>query len=185
MGKRFERIEPAHREFILAQRIFFNASAAPEGRVNVSPRDAASLRLPGDDSAVYLDVTGSGNETAAHLRVNPRLTLMFCSFSGAPMVLRLYGRGRIIARGSSEYAVLLAREFSGVETPGARQMVWLDIEMVQTSCGYNVPLFDFVGERETLLRWAEKKGPEGLEQYWREKNMVSIDGLPTGMFGAD
>lgn len=185
MGKRFERIEPAHREFILAQKIFFNASAAPDGRVNVSARDAASLRLLGDDSAVYLDVTGSGNETAAHLRVSPRLTLMFCAFSGAPMVLRLYGRGRIIARNSGEYAALLAREFGGVETPGARQMVWLGVELVQTSCGYNVPLFDYAGERETLRRWAEKKGPEGLEQYWREKNMVSIDGMPTGMFSTD
>lgn len=185
MGKRFERMEPAHREFVLAQKIFFNASAAPEGRVNVSARDAGSLRLLGDDSVVYLDVTGSGNETAAHLRVNPRLTLMFCAFAGAPMVLRLYGRGRIVARGSSEYSALLAQEFGGVETPGARQMVRLDVEMVQTSCGYNVPLFDFVGERETLRRWAEKKGTDGLEQYWREKNMVSIDGLPTGMLAAD
>lgn len=181
MGKRFERIEPAHCEFILTQRIFFNASAAQVGRVNVSPRDASSLRVLDANSVCYLDVTGSGNETAAHLRLNPRLTLMFCAFAGAPMVLRLYGRGRIVVRGSDEYQALLAREFDGIETPGARQMVWLDVELVQTSCGYNVPLFDFVSERETLRRWAENKGPEGLEQYWREKNIVSIDGLPTGM----
>lgn len=181
MGKRFEQIEPAHREFILTQKIFFNASAAPEGRVNVSARDVASLRLLDASTVVYLDVTGSGNETAAHLRLHPRLTLMFCAFTGAPMVLRLYGRARIIPRCTEEYRSLLTEQFGGIETPGARQMVRLEVEMVQTSCGYNVPLFDYAGERDTLRRWALAKGPEGLEQYWREKNMVSIDGLPTGM----
>ncbi len=124
MGKQFERIEPAHREFIEKQRIFFNASATAEGRVNVSPRDVASLRVLDANGVVYLDQTGSGNETAAHLRENGhadgRLTLMFCAFEGAPLVLRLYGRGRILRRGSSEYAAMLAAEFGGVETPGAR-----------------------------------------------------------------
>lgn len=183
MGKRFEQMDAGHREFILAQHIFFNASATAEGRVNVSPRDVASLRVLDERTVVYLDLTGSGNETAAHLRVNRRLTLMFCAFAGAPRVLRLYGQGRIIARDSEEYAALLVAEFGAVETPGARQMVRLDVEMVQTSCGYNVPLFDYVSERDTLRRWAESKGPEGLDQYWREKNRFSIDGLPTGIAG--
>ncbi|MBN9617764.1 MAG: pyridoxamine 5'-phosphate oxidase [Acidobacteriales bacterium 59-55] len=186
MGKQFERIEPAHREFIEKQRIFFNASATAEGRVNVSPRDVASLRVLDTNGVVYLDQTGSGNETAAHLRengqVDGRLTLMFCAFEGAPMVLRLYGRGRIVSRGSSEYAAMLTSEFGGVETPGARQMVLLKVESVQTSCGYGVPLFEYVGERTTLTRWAESKGESGLEEYWRQKNMYSIDGLPTGLF---
>ncbi|GGA79940.1 pyridoxamine 5'-phosphate oxidase [Edaphobacter acidisoli] len=185
MGKRFERIEPAHREFILTQRVFFNASAALEGRVNVSPRDVASLRVLDEYRVVYLDLTGSGNETAAHLRVSPRLTLMFCAFTGAPMVLRLYGHGRTIAHHSREYAELLASAFGGSETPGARQMVMLDVEMVQTSCGYNVPFFDYTGERETLRRWAENKGQDGLKQYWREKNTASIDGFPTGILEED
>lgn len=186
MGKQFERIEPAHREFIERQRIFFNASATAEGRVNVSPRDVASLRVLDANRVVYLDQTGSGNETAAHLRengqANGRLTLMFCAFEGAPLVLRLYGRGRIVSRGSAEYAAMLASQFGGVETPGARQMVLLKVESVQTSCGYGVPLFEYVGERTTLIRWAESKGESGLEEYWRQKNVQSIDGLPTGLF---
>ncbi len=179
MGRRFEQIQPAHREFILAQKIFFNASAAPGGRVNVSPRDVASLRLLDANTVIYLDLTGSGNETAAHLRLDPRLTLMFCAFTGAPMILRLYGHGRVIARQTEQYRSLLAEQFGGVETPGARQMLKMHVEMVQTSCGYNVPLFDYAGERDTLRRWAEAKGQAGLELYWREKNAVSIDGLPT------
>lgn len=182
MGKQFEQIETMHREFIEKQRIFFNASATVEGRVNVSPRDAAALRVLNANNVVYLDKTGSGNETAAHLRVDGRLTLMFCAFEGAPMVLRLYGRGRILRRSGTEYAAMLASEFGNVEPPGARQMVMLKVESVQTSCGYGVPLFDYVGERTTLTRWAEAKGEKGLEDYWREKNLRSIDGLTTGLF---
>jgi hypothetical protein len=185
MGKQFERIEPGHREFIERQRIFFNASATAEGRANVSPRDLASLRVLDANSVVYLDQTGSGNETAAHLRVDGRLTLMFCAFEGAPMVLRLYGRGQILRRDSPEYAAMLTSEFANVETPGARQMVLLRVESVQTSCGYGVPLFEYVGERTTLTRWAEAKGEKGLEEYWHLKNERSIDGLPTGLFEED
>lgn len=99
MAKFFNRIEPAHSEFVAAQKIFFNASAAAEGRVNVSPRDGKSLRVVDDHTVLYLDLTGSGNETAAHLRANGRLTLMFCSFEGAPLILRLYGTGRVVRRG--------------------------------------------------------------------------------------
>lgn len=181
MGKFFDRIEPVHRDFIAMQRVFFNASAAPEGRVNVSPRDAKSLRLLDDHTALCLDLTGSGNETAAHLRANGRLTLMFCSFEGAPLILRLYGTARVVRRGSDEYTELLAAHFGDAETVGARQMILLNVDLVQTSCGFNVPLFDYVGERDTLVRGAEKKGPEGLQAYWREKNARSIDGLPTGL----
>jgi hypothetical protein len=181
MGKQFERIEPAHRDFIEKQRIFFNASATAEGRVNVSPRDGAALRVLNANHLIYLDKTGSGNETAAHLLADGRLTLMFCAFEGAPMVLRLYGHGRTLRRGSAEYAALLASEFNGAEPPGARQMVLLQVETVMTSCGYGVPLFEYVGERTQLTRWAESKGEEGLEDYWRQKNLKSIDGLPTGL----
>lgn len=181
MSKLFSNIEPAHLEFISRQHIFFTASAAPTGRVNVSPKDAAALRVLGSNRVVYLDVTGSGNETAAHLRLQNRLTIMFCAFEGAPLVLRLYGRGRVLARGSAEYADLLRTEFSGEERPGARQMILLDVESVQTSCGYGVPLFDYVAERETLTRWAAAKGTDGLREYWRAKNTASIDGFPTGL----
>lgn len=181
MAKQFPRIEESHRSFIELQSIFFNASAAAEGRVNVSPRDRKSLRVLDDRTVVYLDLTGSGNESAAHLRCNGRLTLMFCSFEGPPLILRLYGTGRLIRRGSDEYAALLLAHYDNTEPPGARQMISLHVEMVQTSCGYNVPLLGYKGERDTLIRWAESKGPEGLETYWREKNQLSIDGFPSGL----
>jgi len=135
----------------------------------------------GPDRVVYLDQTGSGNETAAHIRAAGRLTLMFCAFEGAPMTLRLYGQGRVVRRASAEYRELLSAEFGGVEPPGARQIVVLEVDRVQTSCGYSVPKFEYAGERTTLLRWAEGKGEAGLEEFRRVKNTVSIDGLPTGI----
>ena len=184
MSKFFPVIEPEIRKFIERQHIFFNASAAAEGRVNVSPRDGKSLRILDERTVVWLDLTGSGNETAAHLRASGRLTLMFCSFDGAPLILRLYGKGRTVHRGSEEYAALLAAHFDNAEPPGARQMTRLDVDLVQTSCGFNVPRYDYTGERDTLVRWAEKTGPDGVEAYQREKNARSIDGLPTGLLEA-
>jgi hypothetical protein len=181
LGKQFQELAAPHIAFIQRQKIFFNASAAAHGRVNVSPRDVRSLRIPDANTAFYLDLTGSGNETAAHMLADGRLTLMFCSFEGPPMILRLYGQGRVIPRGCPEYTSLLEGYFGGSETPGARQMIHLAIELVQTSCGYNVPLFDYAGDRDTLLRWAQAKGSEGLERYWQEKNTRSIDGLATGL----
>ena len=182
MAKQYPALDESHRAFIRRQRLFFVASAAADAHVNVSPRGTDTLRIMGASIALYLDRTGSGNETAAHLRADGRLTLMFCAFDGPPMILRLYGRGRVIARRSRAYADLLTQVFAGQEPPGARQMVMQDIDLVQTSCGFGVPLFDFVGERPTLDRWAESKGEAGLEAYRREKNVRSIDGLPTGLF---
>jgi DNA repair exonuclease SbcCD nuclease subunit len=181
MGKQFQSIEPTHRDFIERQHIFFNASAAPEGRVNVSPRDVAALRILDPNTVVYLDRTGSGNETAAHLLLNDRLTLMFCAFEDSPMILRLYGHARIISRRSPEYDTLLAAHFDNAEFPGSRQMLMLHVDLVQTSCGMNVPFFDYVGERDQLDRWAEVKGEAALEDYRRQKNTRSIDGYPTGL----
>lgn len=174
-------MENAHRDFIERQHIFFNASAAAEGHVNLSPRDRKSLRILDDHTVLYLDLTGSGNETAAHLRANGRLTLMFCAFEGPPLILRLYGTGRVIRRGSDEYAALLQTHYVDDEPLGARQMILLNVELVQTSCGYNVLLYDYKAERDTLIRWSQAKGEEGLEAYWREKNRQSIDGFPTGL----
>jgi hypothetical protein len=182
MAKFFAAIDDRLREFIERQHIFFNASACAEGRVNLSPRDGAALRVVDANTVVYLDRTGSGNETAAHLKANGRLTLMFCAFEGPPLILRLYGRGRVVARGTEEYEALLAELFAGTEPLGVRQMVRLAVETVQTSCGYGVPLYEFQAERDQLTRWAEHKGEAGLEAYRREKNAVSIDGLDTGMF---
>ncbi|MDQ2832725.1 MAG: pyridoxamine 5'-phosphate oxidase family protein [Acidobacteriota bacterium] len=181
MAKQFARIEPPHLDFIQRQHIFFNASAAPQGRVNVSPRDGASLRVLDPHTVLYLDRTGSGNETAAHLLLSDRLTLMFCAFEGAPQILRLYGHARILPRHSPEYDALLATHFNNTEIPGTRQMLLLHVDLVQTSCGYNVPLYDYAGERDQLTRWAEVKGEAALEDYRREKNTRSIDGFPTGL----
>lgn len=181
MAKTFDSIDDRLGEFIRRQRIFFTASAAAKGRVNVSPKDGASLRILNGRRAAYLDQTGSGNETAAHVLANGRLTLMFCALEGAPMILRLYGTAKVLARHSEEYSELLNSAFGGIEPPGARQIVVLDVDRVQTSCGYGVPLFDYAGERDTLRRWAQSKGDEGLKEYRKQKNVVSIDGFPTGL----
>jgi Pyridoxamine 5'-phosphate oxidase len=182
MAKQYSKLELSHRDFILRQHIFFTASAAETGRVNMSPRSTQAFKVLDENAAVYLDRTGSGNETAAHLRANGRMTIMFCAVEGPPMILRLYGRGRVIRRESAEYAEILASEFQGKEPLGARQMVRLDFDFVQTSCGYGVPLFKNIGERESLDHWAEAKGADGIAAYRREKNVCSIDGFPTGLF---
>lgn len=181
MAKMFSGIEPPLREFIERQHIFFTASATAGSRINLSPKGSDSLRVIGPNLVAYLDQTGSGNEAAAHLRADGRLTIMFCAFEGAPMILRLYGRGRSLPQGTDEYAKLLATAFGGDEPPGARQIVVLDVELVQTSCGYSVPLYDYKQERLVLKNWALRKGKNGIRDYWREKNTASIDGLPTGM----
>ncbi len=182
MAKQFARIEPAHQSFIERQRLFFTGTAAQDGRVNVSPKGLDSLRVLGPDRVAYLDLTGSGNEAAAHLRASGRMTLMFCAFEGPPLILRLYGRGRALARGTGEYAELLPRW--APEPLGARQIVLLEVDLVQTSCGFGVPLFGYQGERPSLQRWAESKGEEGLAAYRRRNNARSIDGLPTGIEAA-
>jgi hypothetical protein len=162
----FSRIEPVLQEFIERQRIFFTGSATADSRVNVSPKGSDSFRVIGPNAVAYLDQTGSGNEAAAHLRADGRLTIMFCAFEGPPMILRLYGRGRSLPQGSDEYEELLATAFGGDEPPGARQIVLLDVE---------------AEDRQTLKNWAARKGRAGIREYWREKNTASIDGLPTGM----
>lgn len=182
MAKQFPALESHHHRFIAAQHMFFTASAAPTGHVNVSPRSTDMFRVLGDNAALYLDRTGSGNETAAHLKADSRLTIMFCAVEGPPLIMRLYGQGRVIHRASDEYQHLLAALFDGNAPLGARQMVRLDFDLVQTSCGYGVPLFDYKDERPQMDDWARAKGVDGIEAYWREKNQVSLDGFPTGLF---
>lgn len=183
MARQFNDINDVQRGFIAKQKIFFTGSATADSRVNISPRPTDLFRVLTPNRVLYLDLTGSGSETAAHMLADGRMTIMFCSFEGPPNILRLYGRGRIVRRGSAEYADLLAAHFDGEERLGARQMVIEDIDLVQTSCGYGVPLFDYVDERPTMQRWAEaKEKAEGLDAYRREKNSFSIDGLPTGLF---
>jgi hypothetical protein len=181
MSKMFSQIEPALREFIERQHIFFTASATANSRINLSPKGSDSFRVLRPNQVAYLDQTGSGNEAAAHLRADGRLTIMFCAFEGAPMILRLYGHGRSLPQSSDEYQRLVASAFDGHEPPGARQIVVLDVELVQTSCGYSVPLYDYKEERLVLQNWASRKGNDGIREYWRERNAASIDGLPTGM----
>ncbi len=183
MATQYKQLDDKLTGFIERQKMFFTASAAAEGHINLSPKGMDTLRVLSPNSVAYLDLTGSGNETAAHNRADGRLTMMFCAFSGPPNILRLYGRSRIVRRGSEEYSALLDTHFGGEEIVGARQIVVLDFDLVQTSCGYAVPRYDFVEDRDTLVRWAEaREEKSGLEAYRRQKNAVSLDGLPTGMF---
>lgn len=180
MAKQFPSMDEKHRSFILAQRIFFTGSCAAGARTNISPRPTEHFHILGSNEVAYLDLTGSGSETAAHVKADGSLTIMFCAFEGPPQILRLYGKGRIAFRGSPDYRAFLDRFYGGDEPLGGRQITFLDIDLVQTSCGYGVPFFDHAGERPVLGRWAEAKGEEGLRAYRAEKNLSSIDGLPTG-----
>jgi len=176
MGKIFESITPDLQAFIEAQPLFFVATAplSNEGHVNLSPKGLDCLRVLSPRRVAYIDLTGSGNETAAQLTENGRITFMFCAFAGAPRILRLYGTGAVVLPESPQWTELVGH-FSVY--PGARQLITAEITRVQTSCGYGVPLMDFVRQRDTMLRWAEAKGDE-LPLYRQEKNARSIDGLP-------
>jgi hypothetical protein len=177
MGKLLDSISDELRALIGAQRMFFVATAPLEGgHVNLSPKGMDTFRVLGPNRVAYLDLTGSGNETAAHLLQNGRITFMFCAFEGKPTILRLYGRGRAVGPGSAEWAELSAL-FPAL--PGARQVIIADISRVQTSCGFGVPLLQYAGDRDALVRWAEAKGEDGLRAYQAQKNRESIDGLPT------
>lgn len=176
MGKTYDRIETGHKEWIEAQHMFFVATAPTggDGRVNLSPKGYDTFRILDDRTVAYLDLTGSGVETIAHLRDNGRMTVMFCAFEGRPRILRLYGEGRVVLPESERWDDL-APHFELVA--GARSIVTLAVDEVRTSCGYAVPFMDFGGERETLLEWAENKGHDGVSRYHRERNAESIDGL--------
>ncbi|MGO8740627.1 pyridoxamine 5'-phosphate oxidase family protein [Rhodoblastus sp.] len=183
MAKRHDEIDERLQAFIAAQPIFFVATAGPQGRVNLSPKGLDGIfAVLGPRRVAFLNLTGSGNETAAHLRLDHRITLMFCAFSGPPQILRLYGKGRAIGVGRPGFDEL-ARHFS--QPPGRRQIVDIAVEEIITSCGYGVPLMDFAGQRDVLVKWAEKKGGEGIRAYWRDKNALSFDGLPTGVLDED
>jgi hypothetical protein len=176
MAKRFTEIKDSLREFIEQQHIFFVGTAAPDGRVNISPKGMDSLRVIDSNRVVWLNVTGSGNETAAHVLESPRMTLMFCAFDGTALILRLYGTARTIHHGDPEWDGLYGL-FTPI--PGARQIFDLQVDLVQTSCGMAVPFFDYGGERDELKLWAEKRGEPGLREYWRDRNSLSIDGRET------
>lgn len=181
MAKQYDALNDSLREFILRQHIFFTASATADSRVNVSPREIGALRLLDDNTACYLDRTGSGNETAAHMLADGRLTIMVCAFEGPPQILRLYGRGESVGWDTEAFRDLIDRHYGGAVPLGTRQIMKLRFDLVQTSCGYGVPLFDYTGERAAIENWHDNKGPEGIRDYWAAKNRTSMDGLPTGL----
>jgi hypothetical protein len=178
LGQQFPALEPKHMAFINNQKLFFVGTAPlrADHHVNVTPKGYDVFRILSPNSVAYLDLTGSGNDTSANLMENGRITFMFCAFEGAPMVLRLFGHGRVICPGEAEWDDL-APNFTLL--PGTRQIVVAEIELVQSSCGFGVPLLSYEGQRPTLLEWAETKGDDGLLAYRKLKNSQSINGLPT------
>lgn len=180
MGKKFDKIQPEIKNFIEQQKIFFVGTAMSDGIVNVSPKGMDSFRVMNENRVLWLNVTGSGNETATHLLENNRMTIMFCAFEGKPLILRLYGTAKTYHQYDDEW-----NNYVGLfpKLAGARQIFDMKVEAVQTSCGMAVPFMDYKEERTELNKWAEKKGKEGIEDYWKEKNTVSFDGHPTGIFG--
>lgn len=176
--KLYDHINSRIQKFIEGQKIFFVATAAQGSRINLSPKGMDTFRVLDKKRVVWLNLTGSGNETAAHLSADGRITVMFCSFEGPPMILRIYGKGRIIHPKHEDWVEGI-RLFP--DLAGKRQLIDIEVESVQTSCGMSIPLFDFKSERRELDDWARKKGEEGIKEYWKEKNEKSIDGLPTGI----
>lgn len=178
MAKQFPALTEDQQQFISEQHIFFTASASPDGRVNVSPKGMDSLRILGPGRILWLNLTGSGNETAGHLLESPRVTLMWCSFSKRPMILRAYGTARAIHSGDADWASMITHF---PPNHAARQVFDLSLDLVQTSCGYAVPFMEFAGERDTLTHWASNKTEEDIQTYWRDRNTKTIDGKPTGV----
>lgn len=176
MGKIIETLTPDLVRFIEAQPLFFVATAplADAGHINLSPKGLDTFRVLSSSRVAYLDLTGSGNETAAHLHENGRITFMFCSFGASPQILRLYGTGRVVLPHHADWAALIDRF---APYPGIRQIIVAEVELVQTSCGFAVPQMTVVGQREILVRWAEAKGEAGLREYRALKNARSLDGL--------
>jgi hypothetical protein len=180
MAKFFDTITPSVREFIAEQKIFFVATAPVSGRINLSPKGMDTFRVIDERTVAYLDLTGSGNETSAHLEENGRITIMMCSFTAKPNIFRIYGRGRVVRPGDGDWA-MVSTNFELL--PGTRQIFVVTIESMQDSCGFSIPFYEYIGPREQLVRWAEVKGEDGLAEYRATKNCVSIDGLPTGLNG--
>ncbi len=178
MAEQFDSLSDELANWIAEQHIFFVASAAPDGAINLSPKGQDSLRITGPNELLWLNLTGSGNETAAHLKELNRMTIMWCAFSGPPRILRIYGSAEVIHPADDAWQACTAL----LPAPlGARQYFKMHINLVQTSCGYAVPNMTFAQDRDVLTRWAEKRGQAGIEAYWAEKNQFSIDGKPTGI----
>jgi len=178
MGQQYSEISEKHIQFIEEQKLFFVGTATADSRVNISPKGMDSFRVISNKKVAWLNVTGSGNETSAHVQENPRMTILFTAFEGKPMILRLYGQANVIHKTDPEWDELYA-QFPPM--PAARQIFDLSVDLVQSSCGMSVPYYDYVGEREQLTDWAIKKGEDGIKDYWQKKNQVSLDGVETNI----
>ncbi len=175
MADFFDALEQKHIDFINAQQMFFVATAPKDGRINLSPKGLDSFRIISPTEVAYLDYIGSGNETAAHLLDDGRITVMFNSYTRNALIMRLYGTGKSHTPKSPRFAELMELY---APAPGVRQIFTIKIDNLQTSCGYGVPIYEDVTERKTLAKWADKKGEQGLKDYFEESNRISIDGLP-------
>ena len=175
MGKFSAQISDVHEAFIGKQKMFFVATtpSSPQGHLNLSPKGLDAFRVISPTEVIYMDIIGSGNETAAHLQDDGRITFMFCAFEGSPNILRLYGHGQVIRREHPEWETYQALF---TVYPSTRQFIYARIHLVQTSCGYGVPFYAYQGERSQHFDWAAHKGTEGLARYEAEKNRISLDG---------
>lgn len=178
MSEQFDALDETLTAFIHKQRVFFVGTAAPDGRVNVSPKGQDSLVVTGPNEILWQNLTGSGNETAAHLLERNRMTLMWCAFEGPPLILRVYGQAEVVHPRDAQWDE--CAQLLPVST-GSRQFYRLTLDLVQTSCGYAVPFMDYREDRVALTKWADKRGAAGVAKYWQEKNLRSIDGKPTGI----
>lgn len=178
MAQQLAEISETLQTFIEEQRVFFVGTAPREGRINVSPKGSDSLRVVSSKRVLWLNLTGSGNETAAHVAENGRMTIMFCSFTEKPLILRLYGQARAVHPRDADWQALRSLFASVI---GARQVIDMEVDLVHTSCGWGVPICEYVSERQKLQEWADGKGTEGIMQYWLEKNSATIDGKSTGI----
>ena len=177
MGRTSDAIDPATADWIARQPVFFvaTAPAGADGHVNLSPKGLDTFRVLGPQEVAYLDLTGSGVETIAHLRQNGRITIMFCAFAGPPRILRLFGQGQVVEPGDEGFAALAG---CFPDLPGVRSVIRVALDRVADSCGYAVPRMELVADRDRLVRWAEAKGPDGIAAYQAQKNAESVDGLP-------
>lgn len=176
MGKQYPEISDSHQEFIKDQKIFFVGTATADSRVNVSPKGMDSFKVLDKNKIAWLNVTGSTNESSAHVQENPRMTIMFAAFEGKPMILRLFGKAEVIHKNDANW-----NEMYTLFKPmfGVRQIFLMDVDMVQSSCGMSIPFYEYTQEREELSSWAEKAGDVGIEEFWEKNNQVSIDGKQT------
>jgi len=178
MGSTYSEIRGADKAFMEKQQVYFVATATDTSSINLSPKGRDTLRVLSPNRVVWLNLTGSGNETSAHLQHDGRITIMYCAFEGNPLILRLYGRARVVHTHDKQWD-----ELAGLfdQNPTARQFVDCEVTMVQRSCGFGVPFMEYKGVRPNMKSWAKRHGPDELRQYWEAKNQASIDGIPTNI----